>query len=150
MQLLLLQILPLLVVQLDLKWERDEEEEEEEEFVAQERKEEGCGWCAYIMVDEVQVVPWRDSHGVASSLLQLDVRLVECLVYVDKPVDDGLAMAGGHGQLGKDHGNMIWRDVLRGRKRKREGEKEVNTALNFGGRHLDARLRLTCPGPPCW
>ena len=76
------------------------------------------------MIDEVQVVPWCNGHCVTASLLELDIGLVQRLMDVHKPIDNGLTMAGRHRQFREDHRNMIRRNVLRERERERETDRE--------------------------
>ena len=64
------------------------------------------------MVNEVEVVSRRDGHGVASPLGQPDVGLVEGLVHVHKPVDDGLPVGRGLGELRVHDGEHVRWDVL--------------------------------------
>ena len=58
------------------------------------------------MVDEVEVVPWSDGHGPGSPLGEGDVGLVQGLVDVDEPIDDGLTIGRG---LGKVRGSSLER-----------------------------------------
>ena len=90
---------------------------------------------SYVVIDEVQVMPWSDGHCVTATLLQFDVCLVQCLVDIHKPVDNGLSMAGRDRQIREHNRNVIRRDVLRGRGRERERERErerVNTVSALG------------------
>lgn len=48
----------------------------------------------HIVVDEVKVVTWGNSHGGAASLGQAGVGLVQGLMDVDKRIYDSLTMSG--------------------------------------------------------
>ena len=48
----------------------------------------------HIVVDEVKVVTWGNSHGGAAPLGQAGVGLVQGLMDVDKRIYDGLTMSG--------------------------------------------------------
>ena len=64
------------------------------------------------MVDEVEVVPWSDGHGPGSPLGEGDVGLVQGLVDVDEPIDDGLAVGRGLGKVRVNHWEVVWNNVL--------------------------------------
>lgn len=49
---------------------------------------------AYIVVDEVQVVPGSDSHDARSPFAESVVSLMECLVNVDKSIHNCLSVSG--------------------------------------------------------
>ena len=68
--------------------------------------------CTYIVVDEVKVVSWCDGHCSCSPLGESDVGLVQCLMDVDKSIDDGLSMGGGLGQIRVHHWEVVRNDVL--------------------------------------
>jgi hypothetical protein len=64
------------------------------------------------VVDEVEVVPWCDGHGSGSPLGEGDIGLVQGLVDVDEPIDDGLAVGGGLGKVRVHHWEVVWNHVL--------------------------------------
>ena len=64
------------------------------------------------MVNEVEVVPWSDGHGPGSPLGEGDVGLVQGLVDVDEPIDDGLAVGRGLGKVRVHNWEVVWNDVL--------------------------------------
>ena len=65
-----------------------------------------------IVVDEVEVVPWSDGHGPGSPLGEGDVGLVQGLVDVDEPIDDGLAVGRGLGKVRVHNWKVVWNDIL--------------------------------------
>ena len=76
------------------------------------RTTQGQASFTHIVVDEVEVVPWCDGHGSGSPLGKGDVGLVQGLVDVDKPIDDGLTMGRGLGKVRVHHWEVVWNNVL--------------------------------------
>ena len=68
--------------------------------------------ATHIVVDEVEVVSWCDSHGVSALLCQPRVGLVEGLVYIHKGIDDGLSVCWRLGELRVHNRDDIWWNKL--------------------------------------
>ena len=99
----------------------------------------GHTWCSlmvhdptHIVVDEVKVVTWGNSHGGAAPLGQAGVGLVQGLMDVDKCIYDGLTMSGLLRKLWIYHREIVRTGILLGerekggrgrRTRKRRGRK---------------------------
>ena len=66
----------------------------------------------YIVVNEIQIVTRSDRHHTTSSLSQPRVGLVQSLVNIHKCVDDCFSVAGMHGQVFVDFGEVVWWSVL--------------------------------------
>ena len=74
------------------------------------------------MVDEVQIVTRSDGHGPSSFLEQTAVCLVKGLMNIHEGIDNGLAMSGGLWQVEEHRGEILWRNILRGREKKRHNK----------------------------
>ena len=68
---------------------------------------------AYIVIDEVQVVPGCDGHGTTATLAEPAVSLVQCLVHIDECIDDGISVAGGIGQRMDHTLDVVRSDILK-------------------------------------
>ena len=95
-----------------------------------------CSWIVHvsthIVVDEVKVVTWGNSHGGAPSLGQAGVGLVQGLMDVDKCIYDGLTMSGLLRKFWIHDWEIVRTGILLGKRgwergrgeRERSGERE--------------------------
>lgn len=67
----------------------------------------------HIVVDEIQVVSGSDGHGPAPSLGEPGVGLMECLMDIDKGVDDGLSVSRGLRDLREHSWEQVRTHILK-------------------------------------